>query len=194
MILSESELVRWGERIGREVALPVFIALRGPLGAGKSVLARAVARGAGVVATMPSPTFNLVFTYHTERGASTGATDPSGETSARDPSSGEDQVGAGGADAATSTGVAVVHADLYRIQDPSELWELGWEELGAGPELILVEWPERAGPLLPDDRWEVGIVPTAPGSGFREVSVERVGNPPHLPGFPVSVDQEEGPR
>jgi tRNA A37 threonylcarbamoyladenosine biosynthesis protein TsaE len=87
--------------------------------------------------------------------------------------------------------IAVVHADLYRIQDPSELWELGWEELGAGPELILVEWPERAGSLLPDDRWEVRIIPTAPGSGFREVSVERVGDPPHLPGFPVSVDPQE---
>lgn len=40
-----------------------MIALRGDLGAGKSVLARAIARGAGVTGPMPSPTFNLVYRY-----------------------------------------------------------------------------------------------------------------------------------
>jgi tRNA threonylcarbamoyladenosine biosynthesis protein TsaE len=44
-------------------ALPLVLALRGELGAGKSVLARAVAHGAGVAAPMPSPTFNLLFAY-----------------------------------------------------------------------------------------------------------------------------------
>jgi tRNA threonylcarbamoyladenosine biosynthesis protein TsaE len=47
------------------VAKPVVFALRGDLGAGKSVLARAIARGAGVTAPMPSPTFNLLFEYET---------------------------------------------------------------------------------------------------------------------------------
>ncbi|HEX6308906.1 MAG TPA: tRNA (adenosine(37)-N6)-threonylcarbamoyltransferase complex ATPase subunit type 1 TsaE [Longimicrobiales bacterium] len=63
MTLTQPELEAWGERIGAEVATPVFFALRGELGAGKSVLARAIARGAGVRASMPSPTFNLVFRY-----------------------------------------------------------------------------------------------------------------------------------
>jgi len=44
------------------------LALHGQLGAGKSVLARAVARGAGVTCHMPSPTFNLVFRYDTAAG------------------------------------------------------------------------------------------------------------------------------
>jgi len=44
------------------------LALFGELGAGKSVLARAVAHGAGVSGHMPSPTFNLVFRYETELG------------------------------------------------------------------------------------------------------------------------------
>lgn len=61
--LGEAELVAWGERIGRETRPPLVLALRGELGAGKSVLARAVARGAGVRGPMPSPTFNLVLTY-----------------------------------------------------------------------------------------------------------------------------------
>lgn len=47
---------------------PVVFALRGELGAGKSVFARSVAHGAGVEASMPSPTFNLLFRYETPRG------------------------------------------------------------------------------------------------------------------------------
>lgn len=63
--LTERELVAWGWRIGSEVGRPVFIGISGPLGAGKSVLARAVAGGAGVNETMPSPTFNILFRYET---------------------------------------------------------------------------------------------------------------------------------
>jgi len=40
-----------------------FVALRGDLGAGKSSLARAVARGLGVTGPVPSPTFVLVNVY-----------------------------------------------------------------------------------------------------------------------------------
>jgi len=66
--LSEAELTGWGERIGREAEVPVVLGLRGPLGAGKSVLARAIARGAGVSGPLPSPTFNLLFRYRGRRG------------------------------------------------------------------------------------------------------------------------------
>ncbi len=38
----------------------------------------------------------------------------------------------------------VWHADLYRIEDPEDLTEIGLEEASGG--LLLVEWPERAGP------------------------------------------------
>ena len=39
----------------------------------------------------------------------------------------------------------VWHVDLYRIDDPSELTELGLEDIREDGVLI-VEWPERAGP------------------------------------------------
>jgi tRNA threonylcarbamoyladenosine biosynthesis protein TsaE len=38
----------------------------------------------------------------------------------------------------------VVHADFYRLADPSELAELGLDELRQGAALI-AEWPEQAG-------------------------------------------------
>jgi tRNA threonylcarbamoyl adenosine modification protein YjeE len=154
VILTERELVQWGGRIGREVGTPVFLGLRGQLGAGKSVLARAVARGAGVLVAIPSPTFNLLFRY------------PARE------------------------GIEVVHLDLYRLRDPEELRELGWEELGTGAEIVLIEWPERAGEALPQDRWDVHLSPPSPGSHLRIIEIHRVGTPPPLPGFPVRLEGE----
>jgi tRNA threonylcarbamoyl adenosine modification protein YjeE len=66
--LSEKQLEEWGERIGREVEPPLWIAMAGPLGAGKSVLARSVCRGAGVSSYIPSPSFTLVQRYTSPRG------------------------------------------------------------------------------------------------------------------------------
>ena len=48
----------------------------------------------------------------------------------------------------------VVHADLYRIADRSELIELGWDE-AADNALVLVEWAERAGEALMHDRLDI---------------------------------------
>jgi tRNA threonylcarbamoyladenosine biosynthesis protein TsaE len=44
---------------------------------------------------------------------------------------------------------AVYHLDLYRLEDPRGLENLGWDEVVAAPALVLVEWPERAGARLP---------------------------------------------
>ena len=62
-MLTEAALQAWGELIGRQVRPPLVLALRGDLGAGKSTLARAIAHGAGVEGAVPSPTFNLRFSY-----------------------------------------------------------------------------------------------------------------------------------
>ncbi len=68
MILKEAEMIRWGRAIGVAARTPLFLFLRGPLGAGKSVLARSIAHGAGVEGVVPSPTFNLMFRYPSSRG------------------------------------------------------------------------------------------------------------------------------
>jgi len=40
------------------------------------------------------------------------------------------------------------HFDLSRLDDPQQVYELGWEEaLAEG--IVLLEWPERLGRLLP---------------------------------------------
>lgn len=69
--LTEPDLERWGREIGR-AALEggVFVCLYGELGAGKSTLARAACRGAGVTGPVPSPTFTLVNQYTGRDGTS----------------------------------------------------------------------------------------------------------------------------
>ena len=48
------------------------------------------------------------------------------------------------------------HFDLYRIQSPDELTEIGWDEALADG-IVLVEWPDRAGALLPAKRLDVTL-------------------------------------
>lgn len=43
------------------------------------------------------------------------------------------------------TAMPVLHIDLYRIEDPADIAELGLDEQRAD-HLLLVEWPERLGP------------------------------------------------
>lgn len=45
----------------------------------------------------------------------------------------------------------IYHFDLYRLKQPQEVEEIGWDEACAQA-LTLVEWPERAGPFLPRNR------------------------------------------
>lgn len=109
-------------QLAAAVAAPVFIALRGDLGAGKTAFARAFIRGLPGCRSdedVPSPTFTLVQTYESDAGT-------------------------------------VWHFDLYRIEDPRELRELGWDD-AIDDGICLVEWPEKAGGALPEDRLEIEI-------------------------------------
>ena len=47
--------------------------------------------------------------------------------------------------------VRLFHLDLYRLDDPDDLESIGFAELTSAEDAIaIVEWPERAGPELPD--------------------------------------------
>src|SRR6202162_143948 len=50
----------------------------------------------------------------------------------------------------------LVHADLYRINVPAELEEIGLSPLPEGT-VALIEWPERAPAALPDDRIDIAL-------------------------------------
>ncbi|MES2121124.1 MAG: tRNA (adenosine(37)-N6)-threonylcarbamoyltransferase complex ATPase subunit type 1 TsaE [Pseudomonadota bacterium] len=107
MILkSESETAALGAGLAAAARGGDVITLSGPLGVGKTALARALIRALGHDGEVPSPSFAIVQPYET--------LDP-----------------------------PVWHVDLYRIEEPSEIEELGLDS--AADALLLVEWPERAG-------------------------------------------------
>lgn len=119
-----------------------IIYLKGDLGSGKSVLARALIRQLCDDETLevPSPTFSLIQSY----------------TAAPRFGGGE-----------------ILHADLYRISDPSECGELGL----AAPDpdtLSIVEWPENGGAELAPPDAEIFITEPA-GSQPELRSIEITG-------------------
>lgn len=51
----------------------------------------------------------------------------------------------------------VYHLDLYRLRGPDELGNLGWDDIVSADALVLIEWPERAGDLLPPDHLPIQL-------------------------------------
>ena len=51
------------------------------------------------------------------------------------------------------------HFDLWRLQGPAGLTELGWDEVGS--DVVLVEWPDRLGPLRPPEALEIALRPVS---------------------------------
>ena len=66
----------------------------------------------------------------------------------------------------------VYHADLFRLEDPHQVFELGLEE-NARDGLLLVEWPDRAPQELPPDHLMVRFEST--GARSRRIAFEAVG-------------------
>ena len=113
MILkSEEATIAAGAALAPIVRAGEVITLSGPLGVGKTALARGLIAALGHEGEVPSPSFAIVQPYD--------ELDP-----------------------------PVLHVDLYRIEEPSEIDELGLD--AAVDAVLLVEWPERAGPnMWPD--------------------------------------------
>jgi tRNA threonylcarbamoyladenosine biosynthesis protein TsaE len=107
--------------------------LEGPLGAGKSALARALIRAAAAdpALEVPSPSYTLVQEYDTQAGP-------------------------------------ISHFDLWRLDGPGGVVELGWDEARAG--IVVVEWADRLGALRPKDALSIVLQPVGEGSRRAELS------------------------
>lgn len=121
---SEDDTARLAQRLAAAMRADPSLAdalltLRGDLGAGKTTFVRHLLRALGVTGRIKSPTYALVEPYDLPAPAG-GPTMP-----------------------------PAWHADLYRFDDPREWEDAGLRELFASPGLKLVEWPEKAGSLLP---------------------------------------------
>lgn len=110
-LTSINDFLRLAERVGARLQAGDVVALRGPLGAGKTTFVRGLVRGATGADPVSSPTFTF---WHRYEGA-----------------------------------VPIQHLDLYRVEEPQDLRELGLEEAFTPDAIVLVEWPEHGAGLLP---------------------------------------------
>jgi len=103
-----------------------LLLLDGQLGTGKTTFTQGLARGMNISAVVNSPTFTLLKEYRRET---------SGQAS---PSAGDAQ--------------ALYHFDLYRLDEPEEMIDLGFEEYFYSSGVCVVEWADRATKFWPAER------------------------------------------
>ena len=67
----------------------------------------------------------------------------------------------------TREGDSIYHFDLYRIEDPAELFDVGYEEYFYSGARCYIEWPEKASHLIPPEslRVRINVLP----DGAREI-------------------------
>ena len=66
----------------------------------------------------------------------------------------------------------VYHFDLYRIEDPDEILQLGWEDaLDDG--ITIVEWPERLGPYKPAQTLDISLSSVDNNPNARQIQIQK---------------------
>ena len=69
------------------------------------------------------------------------------------------------------TRLPVIHADLYRLNSPDELHELGLLDSGDADTVCLIEWPEQGGKALSGAQYIITIAVT--GESSRTLKIEK---------------------
>ena len=64
----------------------------------------------------------------------------------------------------------VFHLDLYRLESPVQLANIGWEDTLASRAIVLIEWPEHAGDEIPAAARALKLSHVAGEPGRRRVS------------------------
>lgn len=145
---------RLGMRLGELLQGGELILLDGQLGTGKTTFTQGLAQGLGITDVISSPTFTLLKEY-------------------------AGQLRTVGDPAVTQPGPPLYHFDLYRLDDPEEIFDLGFEDYFYGSGVSVVEWAGKAQLLWPDEHLHIrlkvlnetkrGLLFTATGSRYCEL-------------------------
>jgi tRNA threonylcarbamoyladenosine biosynthesis protein TsaE len=139
IVTDEAAMQALAKQFAKSLSGGEFITLSGPLGAGKTVFAKALIAALGFAGDVSSPTFAIIHEYD--------------EPQMRLP---------------------VVHADLYRLNDPSELEELGLFDREDA--VVLVEWPSKGGTAMKTPDLAIEILPQPDGSRMLTIDDKRKRN------------------
>ena len=116
------------KKLAAELKPGDVVCLEGDLGAGKTTFTQGLAAALGVPGRVNSPTFCIV----QEHRSSPSTLNPQPSTLNPQPA-------------------LLVHMDLYRLHGEDDVIAIGWEDYLAEGAILVVEWPERAGTLIPSD-------------------------------------------
>lgn len=123
---SSAQTQRLGMRLGELLRGGELLLLDGQLGTGKTTFTQGLARGMGIANVVSSPTFTLLKEY-------VGQPRPDTEQG-------------------TQGGLILYHFDLYRLDDPDEIVDLGFEDYFYSSNVCVVEWADKADLLWPRER------------------------------------------
>ena len=70
-----------------------------------------------------------------------------------------------------SKDVLLVHMDLYRLRGEEDVEAIGWEDYLARGAIFVIEWPDRAGSLIPDTARRVAF--RHMGEGKRIIAIDK---------------------
>ncbi len=133
---SSAQTQRLGMRLGELVRGGELLLLEGSLGTGKTTFTQGLARGIGITEVISSPTFTLLKEYPGQPGPT------AQREQAQVPLQHQQQE-------RHRVGPALYHFDLYRLDDPEEILDLGFEDYFFGNGVCVVEWADKAELLWP---------------------------------------------
>lgn len=121
-----------------------LILLNGQLGSGKTTFTQGLAKGMQIIDVVSSPTFTLLKEYSSQCLSVAEGTDMAKAVTMR---SGRTQ----------SAVHRLYHFDLYRLDDPDEIIDLGFEDYFYNPDsgVCVVEWADKADVLWPAERLSI---------------------------------------
>ena len=130
---SSAQTQRLGMRLGDLLQGGELILLDGQLGTGKTTFTQGLAQGLGIIENINSPTFTILKEY-------IGQPHPGFST-----------------DAESYRRPALYHFDLYRVDNPDEIVELGFEDYFFSDGVSVIEWAEKAGSFWPEEHLTVRL-------------------------------------
>ena len=127
---SVEETWELAKKLASELKPGDVVCLEGDLGAGKTTFTQGLAAALGVPGRVNSPTFCIVQEHRRQSNNRT-------------------------VEQSNDSPDLLVHMDLYRLHGEDDVIAVGWDDYLAEGAILVVEWPERAGSLIPSDAQHV---------------------------------------